>query len=136
MYVRTRLEKCRANAALPKSKMNALVILHQDRPIGFHTLFPLTEGDSGIFHAHIWDASMRGQGIALQSYLLAGKVFMERFDLKRILYKTPIQNTGAIRVKEKLGIREIGEETIELGIIRAGTKARVFEVTREEIQSR
>ncbi len=57
---------------------------------------------------------------------------MERFDLKRILFKTPVQNVGAIRVKEKLGIRFIGEEVVEFGAIRAGTLARVYELTREK----
>jgi hypothetical protein len=57
---------------------------------------------------------------------------LQRFDLRRILFKTPVQNVGAIRVKEKLGIRCIGEEVVDFGIIRAGTLAKVFEFTREE----
>ena len=48
------------------------------------------------------------------------------------MFKTPKQNTGAIRVKEKLGIREIGEEEVGFGITRNGVIARVFELTRAE----
>ena len=61
---------------------------------------------------------------------------MSRFNLSRILFKTPVQNIGAIRVKEKLGIRYIGEEIIGFGIIKEGTKAKVFELTRDEIENK
>ncbi len=61
-------EKCRENAKLPASKLNALVITYQDQPIGVHTLFPFTEGDFGIFHAHIWKPEMRKQGLAKYTY--------------------------------------------------------------------
>lgn len=130
---RSLLEKCEANSALPSSKMNAVVILYNGEPIGFHTLSPYTEGDSGIFHAHIWDQSLRGKGIAQHSYIKAARVFMERFELKKLVYKTPVQNTGAIRVKERLGIRCLGEETIGFGVIKDGTLAKVFEMTNSEL---
>jgi hypothetical protein len=133
---RSLIEKCEANLLLPKSKLNALVVLYKDEPIGFHTLFPFTEGESGMFHAHIWNINRRGRGIAQHSYIRAARVFMERFALKKILYKTPIQNIGAIRVKEKLGIRCIGEELIGFGIIKEGTQAKVFELTREELEQK
>jgi hypothetical protein len=59
---------------------------------------------------------------------------MHRFDLQRVLFKTPVQNKGALRVKEKLGIRCLGEEVVEFGVIKAGTLAKVFELTREEAE--
>jgi RimJ/RimL family protein N-acetyltransferase len=121
-------EKCNA----PSSKLNALIILFDGRPVGFHTINPLTEGDHGIFHAHIWDTQVRRKGIASVSYPKACQIFMRRFGLKRILFKTPAQNTGSIRVKEKLGIRYLGEETVDFGIVKDGTLAKVFELNREE----
>jgi RimJ/RimL family protein N-acetyltransferase len=129
-------EKCKANHLLGQSKLNALAILYRGQAIGFHTLFPIAEGDFGIFHAHIWKPEMRKCGVGMSSYPLACRIFMERFNLKRILFKTPIQNIGAIRVKEKLGIRNIGEEIIEFGIIKAGTRAKVFELTCEEMKTK
>jgi hypothetical protein len=77
---------------------------------------------------------MRGRGIAEHSYPLACRLFVQRFDLKRILFKTPVQNRGALRVKEKLGIRHLGEEVVDFGVIKAGTIAKVFELTREEAE--
>jgi len=53
----------------------------------------------------------RRRGVAECSYPQACRVFLQRFDLQRIRFKPPAQNVGAIRVKEKLGIRFIGEET-------------------------
>lgn len=119
----------------PPSGLNSLIILHDNRPVGMHTLNPWTRGDSGIFHAHIWDAAARGRGIGVRSYPLACRVFMTRFELRRILFKTPAQNVGAVRVKEKLGIRYVGDEIVDFGVIKAGTLARVFELTREEAES-
>lgn len=127
-------EKVAANRSLSASKLNALVIMHGQTPIGLHTINPLIEGDYGIFHAHIIDPKFRGRGIGLQSYPKACRIFLERFDLKKIVFKTPLRNVGAIRVKEKLGIRQIGEEVIGFSIIRDGTPAKVFEWTREEIE--
>jgi RimJ/RimL family protein N-acetyltransferase len=128
------IEKCRTNAKLPVSKLNALIITYQDQPIGMHTLFPLTEGDFGIFHAHIWKPEMRKRGLARYTYPRACLEFMNRFNLKRILFKTPVQNSGAIKVKEKLGIRAIGNEVIGFGIIKDGTVATVYELTRDEAE--
>lgn len=107
--------------------------LYDGNPIGMHTMNPLIEGDYGVFHAHIWEPSLRRRGVGLHSYPKALKIFMERFKLNRILFKTPTQNVGAIRVKEKLKIRYVGEEVINFGIIKDGTLAKVFEVTREEM---
>lgn len=131
-FAETIRARIRANAELAHSKLNALAILHEGRFVGFHTLNPLTEGDFGVFHAHIARPEFRRRGIAESSYPLACRVFLQRFQLARILFKTPLQNVGAIRVKEKLGIRCIGEEVVGFGIIRDGTLAKVFELTREE----
>lgn len=127
-------QRVRANEAVVPSKLSSLAILHDGQFVGFHNLNPLTEGDSGVFHAHIARPEFRGRGIALVSYSLACRVFMQRFDLQRILFKTPAQNAGAIRVKERLGIRYIGEEIVDFGIIRPGTLAKVYELTREELR--
>lgn len=123
-------------AAAGTSKLNTVAILLDGQPVGMHTINPLVEGDHGIFHAHLWRPESRGRGVAMRSYPLACRLFLDRFDLKRILFKTPAQNTGAIRVKEKLGIRCTGEEIIDFGVIRAGTLAKVFELTREEAEAR
>lgn len=122
-------DRCKA----PENKRTGLVILFEGQPVGQHSVNPLVEGDYGIFHAHIWDDQFRRRGIGLKSYVLASKLFMDRFDLKRMLYKTPRQNIASIRVKEKLGMRFIGEEAIGFGIVKEGTIAKVYEATRDEI---
>ncbi|MNL82501.1 hypothetical protein D3C87_2098970 [compost metagenome] len=57
---------------------------------------------------------------------------MDRFDLQKIIFKTPAQNIGAIRAKEKLGIQCVGEEVIGFDIIKDGTIGKVFELTRQQ----
>jgi RimJ/RimL family protein N-acetyltransferase len=131
-YLKDTLAK---NKELSASKLHALVIEYGGEAVGFHTLNPIIENDYGIFHAHIIKPEMRSKGLAPYTYPMACKRFLKRFNLKRILFKTPIQNTGAIRVKEKLGIRFIGEELVDFGIIKAGTRARVYELTKEEVDT-
>jgi len=125
-------QRVRTNAGLGGSRLTSLAILHEEQFVGFHNLNPLVEGDFGVFHAHISRPEFRRRGVAECSYPQACRVFLQRFDLKRILFKTPARNVGAIRVKEKLGIRFIGEELVDFGIIRPGTLAKVYELTREE----
>jgi RimJ/RimL family protein N-acetyltransferase len=125
-------QRVRMNAELDRSTLASLAILHEGQFVGFHNLSPLVEGDFGVFHAHISRPEFRRRGLAECSYPQACRVFLQRFDLKRILFKTPAQNVGAIRVKEKLGIRFIGEELVDFGVIRPGTLAKVYELTREE----
>jgi RimJ/RimL family protein N-acetyltransferase len=125
-------KRVRSNNEQAHSKLNSLAILHEGEFVGFHNLNPLKEGDFGVFHAHIARPEFRRRGVCECSYPLACRVFLQRFDLKRILFKTPAQNVGAIRVKEKLGIRCLGEEVVDFGIIRPGTLAKVYELTREE----
>lgn len=131
-FAETLRQRVRTNEAQVDSKLSSLAIVHDGEFVGFHNLNPLTEGDFGIFHAHISRPEFRRRGVAECSYPLACRIYLQRFDLRRILFKTPLQNVGAIRVKEKLGIRCIGEERVDFGIIRPGTLAQVFELTREE----
>ncbi len=123
------------NKKLAESKLNAVMVCYDGKPVGMHSVNPMVEGDYGIFHEHILDRDFRGKGLAMQSYPKACRLFIERFNLKKIVFKTPVQNTGAIKVKEKLGIRLLGEEVVSFSIIKEGTLAKVFEWTREELKN-
>ena len=127
-------QKCTDNTKAESPNISALIIDVDGKSVGFHALNPLEVGNEGIFHAHIWDPVFRGKGVGVRSYPLACETFMKRFDLKRIVFKTPKQNVGAIRVKEKLGIRKTGEEEIGFGIIKEGTAAWVFELRADELR--
>lgn len=125
----------RTNLTKQENHQRVVTILFQGQPIGIHTVMPVVPEDHAIFHAHIMNPDFRKKGIAQFSYPLACKEFFERFQLKRIIFKTPLQNVGAIRVREKLGIRVIGEEIINFSIIKEGTKAKVFELLPNELDN-
>ncbi len=136
VFEKTLQEKCRQNPDPKTSKLNALVIDYENEPVGFHAINPVIEGNFGVFHAHLWKPELRGRGLAFHTYAMACRLFLKRFNLNRILFKTPIQNAAAIRVKEKLGIRCIGQETVtDFGIIKNGTLVQVFELTRKECEA-
>src|SRR5689334_12393142 len=71
-------EKVAQNRDLPASKLSALAILLDGRTVGMYTI-----------NAHVRDQASRGRGVGLASYPKACRVFLERFGLKRILFKTP-----------------------------------------------
>ena len=80
------------------------VILFRKKAIGVHSLTDLIENESSVFYAHIWNEENRKRGIGFYSYLKAAEYFMHKLNLKKIIFKTPIINIGANRIKEKLGI--------------------------------
>jgi hypothetical protein len=90
-------------------KMPNLVILYDNMPIGVNLFNQIIEGDSALFHAHIWNADFRKKGISSYTYPNASLIFMERFNLKKVIFKTPALNIGALRVKEKLGLMPLGK---------------------------
>jgi RimJ/RimL family protein N-acetyltransferase len=106
--------------------------LYKEKAVGVHLINQIIPNESGVFHAHIWEKELRGQGIATKTYPMACKVFFDSFCFQRIIFKTPINNLGAIRVKEKLGLKILGEEVlIGKGIVKDGTRVKVFEMRPE-----
>jgi RimJ/RimL family protein N-acetyltransferase len=68
------------------------VILLRGEPVGLHTLTDIVEGESAVFHAHIWSEELRGLGLGVYSYLKAAEFFFTTLKLKKILFKTPNRN--------------------------------------------
>ena len=59
---------------------------------------------------------------------------MRKLNLKKIIFKTPIINIGANKVKEKLGIPKIGETLFESPILFAPLEANLYELDREMLK--
>lgn len=113
-------------------KMPILVILYDDKPIGVNLVNQIVEGESALFHAHIWNPNFRRKGLSPFTYPHSSYVFMERFNLKKIIFKTPVLNIGALKVKEKLGLKSLGLTKLELPFFDKPVDANIFEWTREE----
>ncbi len=133
-FMRTRMEDlCHKFPNVEGSQNPALSIVYDLRPAGVHPLNELTPGESAAIHAHIYKPELRKIGLGSVSLPIAAKIFIERFKLKRLMFKIPLQNAGGLRVLEKLQIREVGKETLNLGIVKAGTAARAFELKASEV---
>lgn len=107
-----------------------VVIVYQGRAVGMHGLTEVVEGESGIFHAHLWDAASRGKGIARVSYVKACDWFMDSLGLKKLIFRTPKLNPAPNRVKEKIGIPKIGETLLDLPMLKEPLPANVYELDR------
>lgn len=111
-----------------------LTVLYKGKAVGIHLINQIKPKESGVFHAHLWADEFRGLGISTITYPMACKIFFERLGLKKIIFRTPVNNSGAIRIKEKLGMRFLSEEILNgAGIIKDGTQVRIFELLPSDL---
>lgn len=113
---------------------NQVTVLYRGQPIGTHLLNNLIQNESGLFHAHFWDESSRGKGIAVFSYLMACDVFFKNLELKKIIFKTPKINIPPNRVKEKIGIPCIGDTVLDAPILFKPLEAKLYELDWEMLR--
>lgn len=121
------------NATRKKSQLQAVTVEWALRAIGAHTITDVRPGESGVLHAHYWNEGDRGRGLGTCSYLLASSLFMARFGLKEILFKTPKSNIPANRIKEKLAIPKIGEMILDSPIARPNVLTNVYSLTKDHL---
>ena len=122
------IEKLSMSLPLNKVDSETLIIHLNGQAIGHHSINPLQYGDCGVFHAHIWQKEHRRLGICSWTYPMAGIYFIEKFHLKRIVYNTPRTNEKAVKLKEKIGYRAIGEgKANNSGLLVDGTEVVFFE---------
>jgi RimJ/RimL family protein N-acetyltransferase len=117
------------------SKLPFLTIELDGIPVGSHSVGDVVEGDTAVFHAHLWDLRVRGIGLCTYTYPRAAKLFMDRFELNELTFKTPAQNEAANRIKEKLGIACCGEEPISYPFMLSGLTAKVYRLSRPALAS-
>lgn len=106
-----------------------LTVLYKGERVGVHGGTHFVENESLIMHAHFFFQKFRGQGIGTISYVKAMEKFLKELNLKKIIFKTPIQTAAPLRIKEKLGLKALREEVLDWPQLRPGTRALVFEVT-------
>jgi hypothetical protein len=116
-------------------KLPFLTIELDGVPVGSHSLGDVVEGETAVFHAHLWSSHVRRIGLCTYTYPRAAKVFMERFGLKELTFKTPMLNHAANRIKEKLGIRPCGEEMLTYPFMIPGQTAKVYRLSRAALAS-
>lgn len=110
-----------------------LTILYKGRRVGIHTLTHIEPRRSAIMHAHFFRAEDRRLGIGRLSYVLAMRRLLREHRLKEIIFKTPLINAGALRIKQILGLRPRGTETLDWPVLRPGIRARVYRVDRRAL---
>ena len=126
-------ESILSNLKIPNSKLPFLTIELDGRAVGSHSLGDVVEGESGVFHAHLWFKEVRGIGLCTYTYPLASKVFMDRFGLKEIYFKTPSLNVGANKIKQGLGLQSCGEEPITYFFMLPGLTAKIYRLSRMQL---
>jgi hypothetical protein len=119
----------------PTFKSPTVIICFDDHRIGFHSVTHIHTPIQGkaVFHANFWDPRFRGKGIGMVTYLKAADIFFKRFELESIQYQSPKLNQSCNRVKEKLGIKQVGEGIVDHPLARDNLPCRNYELTRLEL---
>lgn len=111
-----------------KQSCTLLTILFNGKAVGVHELTDLLLQDSAVMHANIWSSDIRGKGVGSISYMKAMAVYFEKYKLKKILFKTPVSNLAANKLKQKLKIEKIGKCKYYLPVFKAPIDAYLYEV--------
>ena len=123
------------SSAIEKAENFPLItVLHQVRVIGIHSFTHVVPSESGVMHAHFFLAQDRGKGVGPISYVKAIELAFKRLNFKWIEFRTPIQNTSALKIKEKLGLKSLGDTVFESPIVLNGQlAARLYRVTPADL---
>lgn len=115
------------------SKLALLAVVLDGKVVGTHSVSELTEGASAVFHAHFWHPEARGIGLGTYTYPRAAKIFIDRFHLTQIIFKTPAQNVAANRIKQKLGLPVCGEEPVTYDFMLPNVMAKVYRLSHQQL---
>jgi len=121
------------NAKLQKTQLRVLTVTWDNRAIGAHPISDVVAGQSGVMHAHFWDASMRGKGLGVYSVAMATSEYFTRFQLKEMIYRPARDNRMPNRVLQKLGVRFEGEGLAQDSICRKDLPTNFYRLTRPEL---
>lgn len=110
-----------------------LTIEYKGKQIGYHKLSHIHFGQHGIFHAHIIREEYRKKGIGAFTYPRALRIYFDRFNLKKILFKTPAHNIGPNKVKQKMGIQFLRQEKTDYPLHPDGMLVNVYEISRDQM---
>lgn len=109
------------------------IITYKNNPIGMHSISHHIAEKEGIMHAHIWLPELRGRGFGVFSYPKAMQFFMNNLNLNKIVFKTPKINISANRIKEKLGIKCLGEVLFDHAILIKPLESFLYEVDKKDL---
>jgi putative acetyltransferase len=126
-------EQVTSNLTASPSSLAMLTVELDGQPVGVHSLSELVRGRSAVFHAHLWSELARGIGLGTCTYPRAARIFMDRFELEELVFKTPRANLPANRIKEKLGLAPCGEEALTYDFMLPGVLANVYRLPRSRL---
>lgn len=108
--------------------ISILMIYYEKQLIGFVDI----EYSSKIFHAHICNPNFRRKGIMTYIYPYACLLFCKELNIDKVVFKTPVTNIGANRIKEKLSMNIIQQAVSENPTVLNGTVINYYKLHKEE----
>lgn len=102
-----------AGVAARGEKPKSYTVWYRGERIGVHSSTHYVAGESICMHAHFFKPAHRGRGIGTVSGVKAAERLLLDHDLRRVLFKIPVQNQGPLGVIRKLGLKSEGREVLD-----------------------
>jgi RimJ/RimL family protein N-acetyltransferase len=90
-------------ADYPDKRSYGIILEVDGRPIGHSNVNPVTFGEEGYLHLHIWQAADRGLGHGTELVRLALPFFFKNMQIKRLYCQPYAHNPAPNRTLPKLG---------------------------------
>jgi RimJ/RimL family protein N-acetyltransferase len=105
--------------ALPYTEKRAYALVWEvdGKAIGHSNLNPVTYGENGFMHLHIWDANIRKMGYGLEFIKMSIPYYFQNFKLKKLCCEPYALNPAPNRTLEKAGFTFIKNYVTRPGVI-------------------
>ncbi|MBX3019032.1 MAG: hypothetical protein KF767_14185 [Bdellovibrionaceae bacterium] len=128
-------EKGLADLAAKGLPPKSYTVFYQGERIGMHSSTHYVPGESICMHAHFFKPTDRARGIGTVSGVKAAERFLLDHQVKRVLFKIPVQNAGPLGVIRKLGLPSQGIEVLDWPQLVRPMDAEVFSVDLEQVRA-
>jgi [ribosomal protein S5]-alanine N-acetyltransferase len=122
-----------ADSAKPDAERDRIYVawLYNGRLVGHSSVNNIRVGVDAHIHLHLWEPSLRKEGLGMNFFRLSVNYFMRRLNLQRLLCTPYAENPAPNRVLEKLGFTFVARERTIPGTTHFEQDVNVYEINRE-----
>lgn len=86
-----------------KKKTCYVAWIHNGVPVGHSNINKIVYGEEAFIHLHMWRPELRNSGIGAEFFKRSAQMFLDRFELKRLVCEPWAENPAPNRVLLKTG---------------------------------
>ncbi len=110
-------------------------VSYQGTIIGYIQLTDIEKEKSGVMHVSIWNKDHRGKGLGKALYIRGMQHFFKKYSLEEIIFKTPVVNVPANKLKHRLGLHPLSVCQYMNDVLKAPLDAYLYKVNESKLSS-